>query len=266
MIPRIFTLFVSGLVLLVALIVVADGWYIVDPTDRGVETTMGRMSADVLSPGFGFKLPILSSVAMVNVQQSTRELEADCFSSDLQAVTIKVKVLFRVPEGSAVQIKRDYAGNPFDALITPRVQEALKEVTAVRTAADIVQSREKVKQEALMASQQKIGAILTINDIVIEDVGLSKDLEDAIEQKMVQQQAAEKAKFTLEQAETDAQTKVVAATADAQSIKIQGDALKDNPELVRLKWVEKWDGRVPTYVGGGSPLMTLPATDVEPAK
>jgi hypothetical protein len=39
-------------------------------------------------------------------------------------------------------VLRDYAGNPFDKRILPRVQEATKEVTAQKTAADTVKTRE----------------------------------------------------------------------------------------------------------------------------
>ena len=38
---------------------------------------------------------------------------------------------------------RDYAGQPFESLILPRIQEATKEVTAQKTAADIVKTREQ---------------------------------------------------------------------------------------------------------------------------
>lgn len=252
---------------ILGLIVIGGSWYIVGPTERGVEVTMGHMSSEAITPGFGLKMPIVSSVRMVNVQQSTAELQASCFSSDLQAITIKVKVLFRIPESSVVAVTRDYAGDPFDTLVTPRIQEAVKEVTALRTAADIVQSREKVKTESLEASRLKIGSIINVDDLVIEDVSLSPELEAAIEAKMVQQQNAEKAVFTKQQAQTDADTLVIGANAQAESIKIQGAALQSNPALVSLKWVEKWDGHVPVYVGGGSnPLMTLPVVQGETPK
>jgi chemotaxis protein MotB len=41
-----------------------------------------------------------------------------------------VRVLYRVPEHSVVSIFQDFAGEPFDTLIAPRVQEAIKEVAA----------------------------------------------------------------------------------------------------------------------------------------
>jgi prohibitin 2 len=213
------------------------------------------MSEDFLPPGFGTKLPIVTEVRRVNVQQDTREVRAECFSSDLQQITMRIKVLYRIPETSVVSVLRDYAGDPFDRLILPRVQEATKEITALKTAADIVKTREQIKESALRASRQKIGELLVIEDLVIEDVALSKELEQAIEAKMVQQQEAEKAVFRMQQAKTDAETQIIKARADAESIRIQGEALEQAPKLVELKMVEKWNGVAPQVVGPGSNIL-----------
>ena len=191
----------------------------------------------------------------MNVQQDTREVSAECFSSDLQQINIQLKVLYRIPEASIVSVLRDYAGFPFEKLILPRVQEAVKEVTAMKSAADIVKTREQIKIAALDASRTKIGTLLTIEDLVIEDVKLSRELEQAIEAKMVQQQEAEKAVFKMQQAKTDAETLIIKAKADAESIRIQGEALEKAPKLVELKMVEKWNGVAPQVVGAGSNIL-----------
>jgi prohibitin 2 len=230
-------------------------FYVVAPGERGVHVTLGTMADQFVAPGFGVKMPLITQIWRVNVQQDTREISAECFSSDLQQITMQIKVLYRIPETSVVSVLRDYAGHPFEKLILPRVQEAVKEVTAMRTAADIVKSREQVKSSSLIASREKIGDLLIIEDLVIEDVALSKELEQAIEAKMVQQQEAEKAVFRMQQARTDAETLIIKAKADAESIRIQGEALEKAPKLVELKMVEKWNGVAPQVVGAGSNIL-----------
>jgi prohibitin 2 len=227
-------------------------YYVVEPGERGVKVTLGQMSDQFLAPGPGIKAPFITEIQRVSVRQDTAEVSAECFSSDLQQVKIRVKVLYRIPESSVVTVLRDYSGNPFDKLILPRVQEATKEVTAMKSAADIVKMREQIKVAALESSRTKIGSLLTIEDLVIEDVSLSRELEAAIEAKMVQQQEAEKAVFRMQQAKTDAETQIIKAKADAESIRIQGEALEKAPKLVELKMVEKWNGVAPQVVGAGS--------------
>ncbi|HET9063072.1 MAG TPA: prohibitin family protein [Candidatus Binatia bacterium] len=244
-----------GLGVLLVLAVTLGCFYVVEPGERGVHVTLGTMSEQFVAPGFGVKLPVITEIRRVNVQQDTREVTAECFSSDLQQITIQLKILYRIPETSVVSVLRDYAGHPFEKLILPRVQEATKEATALRTAADIVKSREQVKAAALAASRTKVGSLLVIEDLVIEDVALSRELEAAIEAKMVQQQEAEKAVFRMQQARTDAETLIIKAKADAESIRIQGEALETAPKLVDLKMVEKWNGVAPQVVGAGSNIL-----------
>jgi hypothetical protein len=228
--------------------------YTAAPPDA-VRGAVARLAARLRVAGNGTKLPIVTEIRRVNVQQDTREVEADCFSSDLQQINMRLKVLYRIPENSVVSVLRDYAGDPFERLILPRVQEATKEITALKTAADIVKTREQIKVAALGASRQKIGELLVIEDLVIEDVALSKELEQAIEAKMVQQQEAEKAVFRMQQAKTDAETQIIKARADAEAIRIQGEALEKTPKLVDLKMVEKWNGVAPQVVGSGSNIL-----------
>ena len=244
-----------GILVLTIVLASSGCFYVVEPGERGVRVTLGEMDDQFLAPGFGFKLPFVTQIRRVNVQQDTQEISAECFSSDLQQITMRVKVLYRIPETSVVSVLRDYAGNPFEKLILPRVQEATKEVTALKTAADIVKTREQIKGTALRQSRAKVGDLLVIEDLVIEDVALSSELEQAIEAKMVQQQETEKAIFRMQQAKTDAETLIIKATADAESIRIQGEALEKAPKLVELKMVEKWNGVAPQVVGSGSNIL-----------
>lgn len=240
------------------------GCYIVPPGHAGVKVTLGHVSTEAVSSGFGLRLPPpLTWIWNFSVRQDTSEVNADCFSSDLQQVKAKVQILYRVPQESVVKIYRDYDGDPFEKLIAPRVQEAFKEATAKLTAEQIVKLREQVKADALEMSRKKVGEILIINDLVIEDLSLSKELEQAIEAKMVQEQEAAKAKFIQQQASVDATTAIIKAKGQAESIRIQGEALQKTPQLISLKIVEKWNGISPLVVGsagsGSNVLLPLGA-------
>lgn len=108
--------------------------------------------------------------------------------------------------------------------------------------------------------------------------------EQAIQQKQVAEQSAEKAKNTLVQAQTEAQIAAAEAKgkADARRAEAEGEAAAIlvqsqakakaqelqraslTPELLELRriemWEKNWDGSVPQYVGAGSGfLMQMPA-------
>ncbi|MEY4511814.1 MAG: hypothetical protein RLZZ450_3936 [Pseudomonadota bacterium] len=237
-----------GLLIAVALVAASASTYVVQPGFRGIKVTLGKTEPGFLSEGFGVKAPFISSIVNVNVRQQTQGVNAACFSSDLQQVVIDLRVLYRVPEKTVVEIYQQFAGDPFDSLIAPRVQEALKEITAMMTAEQIVKSREEVKQKALVAARHKIGHILKVEDIVLRDIHLSTELERAIEAKMVAEQQAAQARFTQVQTQVEAETAVISARGQADAIKVRGEALRLSPVFLRLKLVERWNGRSPLVV------------------
>lgn len=249
-----------AVVIFILIILSSSATFIIPPGHRGVLVTMGKVSPIFAPEGFGFKSPFITSVLPISIRQQTKTAQADCYSSDLQQINIELRVLYRIPEKMVVKIFQDYSGDPFDSLISPRVAEALKEVTALQSAEQIVKKREEIKAKALMAAKQKVGDLLVIEDIVIQNVSLSKELETAIEAKMVQEQEAAKAKFIQQKAEIEANTAIIRAKGEAEAIRVRGRALQDSPGLVQLQIVEKWNGISPLVVGssGGGANVLLP--------
>lgn len=244
-----------ALLIFVAIIMAASGTYVVHPGYRGVEVTMGKVSPIFKPEGFGLKTPFMTTIQPISIRQQTAEDKAECYSADLQQVNVDLRVLFRIPESSVVKLFQDYYGDPFESLIAPRVQEALKEVAALQSAEQIVKNREQIKTKALEIARKKVGALLVVEDIVIQNIALTRELENAIEAKMIQEQEASKSKYFQQRAQIDADTAVIQARGEAESIRIRGDALKDNPAFVDLKIVDKWDGLTPLVIGGGPNLV-----------
>lgn len=55
-------------------------------------------------------------------------------------------------------------------------------------------------------------------------------------------------------AQGEADAKLTLAEADAKAIQIRAQALRSNPDVVTLNAVEKWDGKLPTYLSPGAPM------------
>ena len=171
--PALRNLLLVAVLLFAVFLVLSASTYVVDPGTRGIKVMLGKAGDTFLPEGFGFKAPFVTHIVALNVKQRTLPLKADCFSADLQQIKVDLRVLFRIPEASVVQIYKEYAGDAFDSLIAPRVQEAVKEVTALLTAEQIVKKREEIKQKALAAAKLKIGNLLWVEDIVIRNIDLS---------------------------------------------------------------------------------------------
>lgn len=239
----------GALIILVLVLAGSSSTYTVQPGYRGVAVTLGQVSPVFKDEGFGFKLPFVTRIVPVSIRQQTAQFAANCYSADLQQIEIAVRVLYRVPQASVVELYRDFQGDPFASLIEPRVAESIKEATAQRTAELIVQKREEVKTRTFELARTKIGEFLVVEDIVLEDISLTGELERAIEQKMVQEQEAAKSRFKQNQAQIEANTNVIRAKGEAESISLRGKALRENPGVIELQIVERWDGVTPLVVG-----------------
>lgn len=251
-----------GLLVFVVILMAAAGTFVVQPGYRGVQVTMGKVSPQFKPEGFGLKSPLVTTIVPVSVRQQTAEDKAEAYSSDLQQVVFDLRVLFRIPESSVVKLFQEYYGEPFESLVAPRIQEAIKEVTALQSAEQVVKNREHIKTKSLELAKKKIGTIIVIEDIVIQNITLTKELEHAIEAKMVQEQEASKSKYLQQRAQIEADTAVIKAKGEAESIRIRGQALRANPAFIDLQIVDKWDGLTPLVIGGNDNLV-FPLQDLE---
>jgi len=251
---------VLPIALFVGVLVVYASASVVQPGNKGVQITFGKVNEKTLDEGLHFINPV-SIVKQVSIRQATAEMRhTNALSSDLQNVRFDIKVLYRIPDTSVVEIFTRYAGDPFTSLVSPRVQEAIKEAASSLRAEDIAMSRHKVKERALEEAQKKVGARLVIADLVIEDIKLSAELEKAIETKMVQEQEAARAKFVQDQARIEAETAEIRARGEAKALEIRGNALKQNPQVLQMNLIEKWNGVSPLVVGSNTqgPSFILP--------
>lgn len=244
---------VGGIVLGVgALFTAWCSFQIIPPGHRGVSVTLGKVDSVVVKEGFAFKKPFIESINTVNIQQCKMDGDASCFSSDLQTVMVHFAVMTRTPENQVVGIFQNYAGDPYWCLVEPRLQEALKQVTAKYSADNLVKSREAIREAALKTVRDAVGFTIEIVDLNISNIDLSDQLEKAIEQKMVKEQEALAMSYQLDKANKEAQITIVNAKAEAESVKIKGEALAVSSKVIELEIVKRWDGKAPQTVVVGS--------------
>jgi regulator of protease activity HflC (stomatin/prohibitin superfamily) len=68
------------------------------------------------------------------------------------------------------------------------------------------------------------------------------------------------------QADIDKSIAIVGAEGRARALQIEGQSVTNNPKIVALKWIERWNGQPPqTYVGGAGkePMFILDLKDTK---
>ncbi len=75
-----------------------------------------------------------------------------------------------------------------------------------------------------------------------------------INTKIANEQAALAAQANVATVRANADAAIAEARGKAQASQVEGEALRANPEILRQRAIEKWNGQLPTYFGGAGQL------------
>lgn len=250
------------LVVLLALWILSP-FAIVPAGSRGVITTFGAVSTDVLEEGLHFRIPIAQTLHLMDVRIQKGEGSGDAASRDLQQVHTTVALNYHVDPKEAANVFRDLGQDIGDRIIVPTVQEAVKAATAQYTAEELIAKRPEVRDRIralLMERLTRHGVV--VDEFSIVNFAFSKSFNEAIEAKTTAEQLKLKAERDLQRIRVEAEQKVTSAKAEAESLALQKAQV--TPELIRLremenqrKAIEKWDGKLPNVSGGAIPFINV---------
>ncbi len=226
--------------------------------ERGILLQFGAVKDRVFDEGLYFKIPLIQQVVKIDVKMQKDEVPASASSRDLQIVTSKIAINYHLAPDKVNRVWQDVGINYNTRIIAPSIQEAVKAVTAKFTAEELIIKREEVKDQIKINLAER----LIKNNIVVDEINItafdfSPSFNEAIEAKVTAEQLKLKAERDLERIRIEADQRVVEAEGKAKAIKTEAQALTSNPQVVELRWIEKWDGKTPTYWGGASPFIGI---------
>ena len=249
--------FIVGI--LVALVVIGNSVGTVGAGERGVLLQFGAVQDRVLGEGLYFKIPFIQEVHKMDVKIQKDEVPASASSKDLQIVTSAIAINYNISPDSVNRIWQEVGKDYNQRIIAPAIQEAVKAITAKFTAEELIIKREVVKEEIKNNLFERLSKhYINVVELNITSFDFSKAFNEAIEAKVTAEQLKLKSERDLERIRIEADQRVVEADGKAKAIKTEAEALNSNPKVVELRWIEKWDGKVPTYWGEASPFVGLP--------
>lgn len=232
---------VFGIVLVLGLITFLTSLRSVDTGRIGVVTKFGEVTGRELDEGISFVAPWgFNNVTEYDIKTLKEEQSATAATADLQDATANVVVNYRIERGAVSNLHKTVGAGYKEVLLLPAIQSAFKANTAKYTAVELISKRGAVESDVTTELRKRLESRgIVVEEVSLVDLQFSKEFTKAIEQRQVAKQNAERAKFNLEQ-----------ARLDAQSQQVQAETLTDN--YLRLKALERWDGKLPQYMGGGS--------------
>jgi regulator of protease activity HflC (stomatin/prohibitin superfamily) len=124
--------------------------------------------------------------------------------------------------------------------------------------------REEIRNIALEIMRRECKEYrLIIDQIDLRETYYNPDYEKAINaKKLAEQEALRLVEVTkqkeeqLKQAAIDKDIAIQKAEGEAKALQIKGQSVVNNPKIVELEWIAKWNGILPTYMmGNGQGIM-----------
>lgn len=273
------------------LIMVFKSFTVVSTGHVGVITTFGKVEGH-FPEGFHFKKPI-SKVYELDCRADRLKLENITFPSQDQLTSnADIYVQWRIDATKASQIYAEIGDR--ESVVTKILEPSCRSFIR-QTSKTVLQAEEFFKNEVQERIQNEMSESLKtkllpqgiiIDEVLVSDVLPPEVIVKGIQAKKLreqkaQEQEAELVRFTTEQkqqvekaraekeaSELDAEkTKIAAdakayafrteAEAKAKALEIEGQSIRANPDVIKMRAVEGWDGKLPTFFGG-DPALFLP--------
>lgn len=230
--------------------------------ERGVLLRWNAVTGKVYGEGLFLLIPIMEKVVKMDIKIQKDQVEAAASSKDLQQISSVIALNFHLNPAFVANVYQEVGVNFKERIIDPIVQESMKAVIAKFTAEQLITQRESVRDQikSLLFAKLKPHGII-IDEFNMVDFNFSKVFNEAIEAKVTAEQQALTARNKLEQIKFEAEQRIAEAKGKAEALKLESQAIQQNPQVIQLRLLEKWDGHYPQYVGGGLPLPVVNLTD-----
>ncbi|MEM9981484.1 MAG: prohibitin family protein, partial [Bacteroidota bacterium] len=240
---------IGSIVIFLAIIFSIKTFVVVDSGKIGVVTHFGAVQKELLPEGIHAINPFKAEVIQLDVRIQKMEADATASSRDLQPVTSRVALNFYLSKEKANIIFQDLGPDYQKTIIQPIIQESIKSATARYTAEELITKRPQVKEDVYAYIKKRLSRNnIIVTDFSIVDFNFSEEFNSAIELKQIAEQKALTAKNDLARIRTEAEQERVRAQAQADAQNLLQQSI--NEELLRLKAIEKWDGKLPVVSSG----------------
>ncbi len=226
---------------------------VVDTGRTAVVTRFGNM-VGTEGQGIHLKSPF-DRYNMIDVTQQQVTAEYSTATKDNQSLTQEITAQVAVDPDMAEEIYAKFLGNHMDGIVASVLSDGFKSATAKYAIEDVTSDRDSLSADMLKAVQPKLEPYgIRVVSVEIRNVVLPDEYKAAVERQKV----AERDQIT---ADVERQT----AEIDAEKNKIMAESLSE--ENFQKLFYEKWDGKLPTYMGGDGGLdMLLPQTQAQESK
>jgi prohibitin 1 len=257
---------VFGIVAAALLFISINSFVIINPGQAGVISILGKARDGALLEGIHIKPPFVAVVDVYDVTVQKFEVPARSLTKDLQDLDASFAINFLLDPTQVVEIRRKQGTlqNIVSKIIAPQTQESFKIAAARRTAEEAITKRSELKQDFDVALGERLQkyAIIVLDTSVV-DLKFSKEFSNAVENKQIAEQSAQRAVYVAQEAEQEAQADINRAQGKAEAQRLLAETLKaaGGQLVLQKEAIEAWKqggAQMPKVLVMGSESSGIP--------
>lgn len=242
-----------------SLAIVPASIHVVDTGEIAVVKFLGD-ARKLRTAGTYFDWNLLYEYQTYDSKVQNVEINTMTYSSDAQTMDITMTLQYQIMGDKVLDIAKQYGSlEALQARIQSIAVEKTKAVLSAHKAMDIIAKRAEMSPAVENAIKSAIddNYYVNVNTVVLTNIDFSDAFETAVEEKMIAEQQQLKANYENETKVAQAQAAADAKRIEAQAEKDANDLLQKSltDEILRQNYIDKWDGKLPQYVGDGSGVI-----------
>ena len=222
--------FARGLIALTTGAVLFDQFclYTVPAGHRGVVFNLySGVDLESKKEGLHFRIPILHRISFLDTRITPNSITTTTGTKDMQVVNVSVRVLYNAMPEKAAIVLRDYNADYAQRILPSVCNEVLKSIMAKFDAEELLTKREQVARQVEKQLRLRCKNFhIALQDVSLTHLTFSTEFAKAIEDKQIQEQRAERAKYVVARAEQEKLAAIIASEGDAESAQLVSDAIK----------------------------------------
>lgn len=261
--------------------VVVNNVTIIPTGYTGVRVRFGQVQQQPVTSGRAIvTLPLVERIYTVNNKQQDYRISDQIWGETDDKTPVyasDVTVTYQIAADRSAWIYANVTNYMGGLVSEPLVASAVKSAMVELSPADVTNRARiepLIQQKLVEALTEKYGPdTVSINKVVVGNMDFEQAYNDAIQAKSIAAQAQARATIenqtAIARAEADKKVALLKAEAEAEQLRIAAQAqaeanqlIQDSltPELIELKKVEAWDGKLPSVVGSDT-LLSLGLTE-----
>jgi len=244
----------AGLIVLFLLVFMFKIYIVVDPGEKAVIFNKATGNLRVTpNEGFYFLVPLIEQPTVYDMRARTYtmsiatlegEIKGDdslqALTADGQTVLLDISVRYHPDPENLDKLHRRLGIDFVNKVLRPQVRSIVRMIVSEYPVLDVYSGKRLLIQSEIDKSLRESFKknFIVCEEVLLRNVQFSTEFQQAIENKQIAQQEAQRMKYVLEKQELEKKRKIIEAEGESESLRLKGKALADNPALIQYEYIK----------------------------